>query len=106
MNNFVRIVGLGTSGAKVVKDVCEICEQKSLVNVDFHTIDVGADQLDFGKYNFFKRINLSMKMFCVRDSNPLGTRLAGCPCQMFLGARLRCKSYAGVPKVRPGSLAI
>lgn len=47
MNNFVRIVGLGTSGAKVVNDVCKLCEQKSLMNVDFHTIDVGADQLDF-----------------------------------------------------------
>ena len=42
----------------------------------------------------------------VRDSDPLGRRLAGSLRSMFLGARLRCKSYAGVPKVRPGSLAI
>ena len=42
----------------------------------------------------------------VRDSDPLGRRLAGCSFLKLTEARLRCKSDAGVPSVRTGRLAI
>ena len=43
---------------------------------------------------------------CVRDGDPLGRRLVCSSFLRFLGARLRCKSCAGVPQVRTGGLAI
>jgi hypothetical protein len=44
--------------------------------------------------------------YCVRDSYPLGRRLACSSFVRFLGARPRCKSCAGEPQVRTGGLAI